>query len=97
MHHNALWRRVWDSRRPAGGLVRPLDHLLPVLPTKPTPRRCSPATSREEVGGRTLLPSFRRRAFHSLVFSGSLLSLAVSSIRKRTGTDRGPITTCCLY
>ena len=35
MHHNALWRRVWDSRRPAGGLIRPLDHLLPVLPLKP--------------------------------------------------------------
>jgi len=53
MHHNALWRRVWDSRRLAVGLNRPLDHLPSVLPTKPPPRRCSPATSRSKFGDRT--------------------------------------------
>jgi len=34
MRHNALWRRVWDSRRPAGGFNRLLENLPPVLPTK---------------------------------------------------------------
>ena len=66
MHHNALWRRVRDSRRLAVGLNRPLDHLPSVLPPKPPPRRCSPATSRSEVGGRTLRPPFMGRVASQL-------------------------------
>ena len=66
MRHKALWRRVWGSRRLAGGLIRPLATFRPPHAGAARPRPVKRSTVRHSYplsGDPSLCPSF---SFNSL-------------------------------